>query len=41
MEEDEDVILKEDEEVIGKAQGNTFAYFQLNIQDTSKMLTIM
>ena len=37
----EGTLLKADEKVIGTADGNTFAYYRLSIEDTTKMLTIM
>ena len=37
----ESTLLEPEVATIGTAEGNTFAYFQLCIEDTSKMLTIM
>jgi hypothetical protein len=34
-------LLELEKPTIGTAEGSTFAYFALNIEDTSKMLTIM
>lgn len=34
-------LLEPEVITIGTAEGNTFAYYQLNIESTAKMLTIM
>lgn len=34
-------LLEPEKPMISTAEGNTFAYFTLRIEDTSKMLTVM
>ena len=38
---EEETLLSPNQSVIGTAEGTSFAYFKINIEDTSKMLTIM